>query len=223
MSLFNQVNSRAWMNLTMFHCLLAFSTAAMSQTASYPPGSRAPTNASQRVMPRAQQLFQHSQRAISGQQQQAPEGTAAKNFTGTYRLVVITNRSSQRLNEIENVVAGMERFKQGRAREMLKKKTAPPKELRMTDSGSQVTLGRSGGEITVPTNGQTVTVNGNEGRVALRAGRRDGKLVIVSKTAHATNTTVYDLSADGKILTQQIQIQSDKLPSPIQFTNSFRR
>ena len=223
MSLFNQVKSRTWMNLTMFHCLLAFPPAVMSQTATSPPGSRAPTTASQQVMPRSQQVLQHSQRLVSGQQRKTAEGTAVKNFTGTYRLVVNTNRSSQRVNAIDNAVAGMERFKQGRAREMLKKKTAPPKELRIADSGTQIKLGQSGGEITVPTNGQAVTVKGNEGRVALRAGRRDGKLIVVSKTANATNTTVYDLSADGQILTQQIQIQSDKLPSPIQFTNSFRR
>lgn len=147
----------------------------------------------------------------------------ATNFTGIWRLSANANQPDQRVGAIENAVAGMGRLKQGRARDMLTKMTAPDAELKIADSGSQIQLTRAGRKVTIPTNGQAVTVNGDMGDVTLQAGRRDGKLIVVSKIAGATQTAVYGLSADRQRLTQQIHIQSDKLPTPIQFTNSFAR
>ena len=67
------------------------------------------------------------------------------------------------------------------------------------------------------------SINADQGSVSLRANRRNGKLILESKTASATKTTIYELSADGQTLTQQNKLQSNKLPAPIQFTNSFKR
>lgn len=184
MSVLTPANSKTWMNLTVFFCLLAVQPSVFAQT---------------------------------------PNSDTAKNFTGTWRLDAKANQSRQRLTAIEQATAGMGRFKQGRARKMLKKMTEPANELKIADSGTQIKLVRAGREITVPTNGKAVVANGDKVRVTLQAGRRDGKLTVVSRTANVTRTAVYELSPDGQKLTQQIQLENSKLPNPIRFTNRFKR
>ena len=148
---------------------------------------------------------------------------SSQNLSGTWRLVDDATQSSQRLTSIEDAIADFGRFKQTRVREMLTQKTAPPAKLTIVDSGDEIKIARNGQETTVPTNGQAVTINSPEGRVTLRAGRRDGKLVVESKAANATNTTTFALSSDGRTLNQQVQLQAGALSKTIQFTSSYVR
>ena len=195
---------KPWMgNLALLFCLSAFPTDAFSQTVA------------RQADPAA------SQTGIKNTQTTA--NRESKNFTGKWLLKNSANETNKRLSAIENAVAGMGRFKQGRAREMMKKMTAPTNELKIADLGTQIKITRSGLEVTVPTNGQPVSINADQGSVSLRANRRNGQLILESKTASATKTTIYELSADGQTLTQQNTLQSNKLAAPIQFTNSFKR
>ncbi len=181
-------------HLILFFCLTTFSSTACSQST----------------------LAETKTRVLAN-------GTVVGDLTGIWRLDVGNSQPSERLNAIENAVASMGRFKQERARELLKKMTAPPNELKIIDSGIQIRLARTGFNFTVPTNGQTTTVRRGSDSLVVSAARRDGKLTVVSKTANATNTAVYELSADGQNLTQHVQIQSTKLPSSIRFKHEFTR
>ena len=144
-----------------------------------------------------------------------------ENFSGTWQVIENAKQSSQRMSSIENAIAGFGQFQHERAREMLAKRTAPPAGLTFVDSGTEIKISRSGQEFTVPTNGEAVTVNSTEGRVTMRAVRRDGKLILESKTANATNTAIYQLSPDGKTLTQQVQLKATALSKTIQFSCSY--
>jgi hypothetical protein len=194
---------KPWMNLALLFCLSAFPTDAFSQT----DARQAEAAASQPGIENTTTTANHQ----------------SKDFTGKWQLKNSANETNKRLNAIENAVAGMGRFKQGRAREMIKKMTAPTNELTIADLGTQIKITRSGLEATVPTNGQPVSINAEQGIVSLRATRNNGKLILVSETAGAVKTTIYELSADSQTLTQQNKLQSDKLPAPIEYTNSFKR
>ncbi|MEL7500761.1 MAG: hypothetical protein AAFN77_24420 [Planctomycetota bacterium] len=172
----------------------------------------------------AQALASSSSRAASNQSTNGGlANSSSRNLSGTWRLVSDATQSSQRSTSIENAIAGFGRFKQGRAREMLTQKTAPPAELTIVDSGDEVKIARNGQEFTVPTNGQAVSFKSPEGSVTLRAGRRDGKLVVETKSGNATQTTTFELSSDGETMTQQVQLKASALSKAIQFTSSFVR
>ncbi len=160
---------------------------------------------------------------VSVQVKSGISSNTAKNFTGNWQLVENATQSSQRSTSIENAIADFGRFKQGRARKMLTQKTAPPAKLTIVDSGAEVKIARNSQEITVPTNGQAISINSPEGRATIRAGRRDGKLVVQTKSANAINTTTFELSSDGKTMTQQVQLQASALSKTIQFTSRFVR
>ena len=201
--------SNPWTNLTMLLCVLGWSSLASSQTT--PSSTRTESSARAMGVARGNERTRETESQDPGQ------------FTGTWRLKEMRGQPDQRRNAIERVVASMGRFQQGRAREMLNKTTAPPRELKITDSGNHVRLTRAGLDINMPTNGQQVTFAGENGNVALRAQKRDGKLIVIAKSSNATNTSVYVLSADGRDLMHQVHIQSDKIAAPIRFTNTYTR
>ncbi|MEL7500092.1 MAG: hypothetical protein AAFN77_21000 [Planctomycetota bacterium] len=130
---------------------------------------------------------------------------------------------NQRLTAIETVVSDMSRFKQGRARQKLVQATKPASLLQIIDSSTQVKLTQGKREVTVPTNGQLGTIKGDKISAEVISGKRDGKLIVVTKTANATHTCVYQLSDDGQNLSQQVHIQSSQLSKTIRFTNQFSR
>lgn len=194
---------KPWMNLPLLFCVFAIPTDVFSQT----NARQTKTNASQPGIENT---------AITSNRE-------SKDFTGKWSLNNSAKETNKRLNAIESVVAGMGRFKQGRAREMIKTMTAPANELKIDDLGTQIKITRSGLEATVPTDGQTVSIKTDQGSVSLRATRSNGKLILESKTDSAVRTTTYELADDGQTLTQQNKLQSDKIPGPIEFTNSFKR
>ena len=58
---------------------------------------------------------------------------------------------------------------------------------------------------------------------SIQVTKRDGKLIVVSSMANATKTTTYELSADGRQLQQTVDMSGGRLPTPIQFTNTYIR
>ena len=200
--------ANAWKLVVLAGVMLMFPMPASSQISDFAP--HASPSSSQPPL-------------VSSQVKPGVAINPAKNFSGKWQLIKNANQSRQRMSSIENAIAGFGRFKQGRAREMLTQKTAPPAKLTIIDSGAEIKIARNGQEFTVPTNGQAVSINSPEGRVTLRAGRRDRKLVVETKSANATNTTTFELSSDGKTMTQTVQLQASALSKTIQFTISFVR
>lgn len=159
----------------------------------------------------------------NSQQMQSTAGVSNKNFTGIWQLNESTTLKNQRSRAIKNATASLGRFKRSRALEVMQKMTAPPRELKIVDDGNQVQISRAGGEAVVGIDGRPVTIDSPRGKATLRATKRDGRLIVESKLANATTTVVYQLSDDGNTLNQQIEIVANKLPTPVRFTNSYRR
>lgn len=146
-----------------------------------------------------------------------------KDFTGTWKLQETAAQTNQRIKAIENATASFSRFMRGRARDAMNKKTAPPKELKMVDAGSQLKISKSGREFVVGTDGKPAAVVFDGKNATMQAGKREGKLIVVVRMNEMTKTTICELSVDGQTLKQQTEISSTKLATPIRFTNYFRR
>ena len=101
--------------------------------------------------------------------------------------------------------------------------TSPENQMQIVDSGNQIKMTRMGREVTIALNGQPVAVNLGQRSASMQATKRDGKLIVVSSMANATKTTTYELSADGRQLKQTVDMSGGRLPTPIQYTNTYIR
>ena len=148
---------------------------------------------------------------------------APKNYSGTWRLSLSAAQQQQRQAAIDRAVSGFGRFHQGKARQVMDRMTSPENQLRIVDSGNQIEMTRMGREVTIALNGQPVAVNLGQGNASIQAVKRDGKLIVVSSMANATKTTTYELSADGRQLQQTVHMSGGRLPTPIQYVNTYTR
>ena len=98
--------------------------------------------------------------------------------------------------------------------------TLPENQMQIVDSGNQIKMTRMGREVTIA---QPVAVNLGQRSASMQATKRDGKLIVVSSMANATKTTTYELSADGRQLKQTVDMSGGRLPTPIQYTNTYIR
>ena len=149
--------------------------------------------------------------------------SAPKNYSGTWRLSLSAEQQRQRQAAIENAVSRFGRFQQGKVRQVMDRMTSPENQLRIVDSGNQIKMTRMGREVTIALNGQPVAVNLGQRSASMQAVKRDGKLIVVSSMANATKTTTYELSADGRQLKQTVDMSGGRLPTPIQYTNTYIR
>ena len=149
--------------------------------------------------------------------------SAQKNYSGTWRLSLSAEQQQQRQAAIESAVSRFGRFQQGKARQVMDRMTSPENQLRIVDSGNQIKMTRMGREVTIALNGQPVAVNLGQQNASMQAVKRDGKLIVVASMANATKTTTYELSADGRQLQQTVDMSGGRLPTPIQFTNTYIR
>ena len=149
--------------------------------------------------------------------------SAPKNYSGTWRLSLSAEQQRQRQAAIESAVSRFGRFQQGKARQVMDRMTSPENQLRIVDSGNQIIMTRMGREVTIALNGQPVAVNLGQRNASMQAVKRGGKLIVVSSMANATKTTSYELSADGRQLKQTVDMSGGRLPTPIQYTNTYIR
>ena len=146
-----------------------------------------------------------------------------KNYSGTWRLSLSAGQQQQRKAAIESAVSTLGRFQQGKARQIMDRMTSPENQMQIVDSGNQIKMTRMGHEVTIALNGQPVAVNLGQRSASMQAVKRDGKLIVVSSMANATKTTTYELSADGRQLKQTVDMSGGRLPTPIQYTNTYIR
>ena len=149
--------------------------------------------------------------------------SAPKNYSGTWRLSLSAGQQQQRQAAIESAVSRFGRIQQGKARQAMDRMTSPEKQMQIVDSGNQIKMTRMGREVTIALNGQPVAVNLGQQNASMQAVKRDGKLIVVASMANATKTTTYELSADGRQLQQTVDMSGGRLPTPIQFTNTYIR
>jgi hypothetical protein len=101
--------------------------------------------------------------------------------------------------------------------------TSPENQIRIIDSGNQIKMTRMGREFTIALDGRPVAVNLGPQRATMQAVKSDGKLIVVSSMANATKTTTYEVSADGRQLKQVVNMSGGRLPTPIQYSNTYMR
>ena len=80
-----------------------------------------------------------------------------------------------------------------------------------------------GRAVTIALNGQPAAVNLGQQNASMQAVKRGGKLIVVSSMANATKTTTFELSADGRQLQQTVHMSGGRLPTPIQYVNTYTR
>ncbi len=224
MQVLNDVYVKSWMILVGVVSLAVAPGSAFSQSSSSPTktnnvGTATPESTVSRSS--YQQAVGVSQRLALKEQPAAQ--AAAKNFTGKWRSKETANEKNQRMRSIENATAILSMFIRGKAREKMNKMTVPATELKIEDIGSQIKFSHAGQEFVVGTNGQSVTIKTPKGAATVRAGKRNGKLIVLLKTAEVSKTTVYELSADEQSLKQHTEITSNKLATPVRFTTNFQR
>lgn len=202
----NNVNTKSGIRATVLFCTLSFPSTLLAQS-SVPVGSTIQNSGTQNATVTRQTNLANVQ---------------SPSFSGVWRLNLSTGQRQERQAAIEGAISRLGRFK-GRARQVVDRMTSPENQLKITDSGSQIKITREGREFTIALNGQPVAINLGQRNASMRAVKRDGKLIIVSSMANATQTATYELSADGKYMKQTVDMSGGRLPTPIRYTNTYVR
>ena len=111
----------------------------------------------------------------------------------------------------------------GRAREHLREATQPWKELTLTIEGDQLTFSSNDRSIKMTIGGPSTQVSGERGVGTMQAQYKDGKLFMTAVGEAGTRTTVFHLAEDGKRLTLEVSLASQKLVKPIRYRETYVR
>ena len=144
-------------------------------------------------------------------------------FTGDWVLKKDAQEQTQRFDAIERGIKDINGLIRGRARKMLREKTAPASNINITDKGERVTIARQKIKLTLPTDGSASRMQTENGTATVRAQRKNGALVVVSQTSKGVQTTTYRLSEDRKSLTLDVSISSEKMKTPIRFRATYQQ
>ncbi len=229
----SNINSKNWIRASVLLCVLLFPSTLLSQSsATITPtvhnGVTQSTVVTQGPAYPQVQVYSHPQAYPQLATQQAVVAnsvgsSAPKDYSGTWRLSRSAEQQRHRQVAIENAVSRFGRFQQRKVRQVMDRMTSPENQLRIVDSGNQIKMTRMGRVVTIALNGRPVAVNIGQRNASMRAVKRDGKLIVVSSMAIATKATTYELSADGRQLKQIVNMSGGRLPTPIQYTNTYIR
>ena len=90
--------------------------------------------------------------------------------------------------------------------------------------GGEITTVLEGRPITSPADGRTIQWRREDGEVlAVSTAIRNGTLVQTFVAEDGSRENVYSVSGDGRILTLQVTIRSDRLPAPIVYQLVYDR
>jgi hypothetical protein len=152
---------------------------------------------------------------------QAGKAAQGATLTGTWYHAENATEREQRYNAINQATENMNALARGRAREMLREKTAPLRNFTLTDEGDQVTLSMRGRRVTFTTDGSPTRATGERGAGTIQSLRQKGQLVVTIRGKTGTQTTAYHLSDDKKRLTLDISITGGKLPKPVRYQVTY--
>jgi hypothetical protein len=144
-------------------------------------------------------------------------------LTGTWRHEASKTEATEREEAIDNATLEMGFLIRGRAREHLREATQPWKVLTLTVVNDQLSLSSNGRSIKITIDGPPTQVSGERGAGTTRARYEDGKLVMVAQTEAGTRTTVFHPSDDGKHLTLEVSLASQKLGKPLCYRETYVR
>lgn len=140
-------------------------------------------------------------------------------LTGTWRHQGGDAERERRENAIDRATESMGMFTQGPARGRLREATTPARELRFTENGDRVTLRSGDRDVTLTVGGPAV--RGDRGTIQAR--RQGGRLVVVARGENGARRTTYRLSEDGRRLTLDVHMTSDRLSEAVRYRVTYVR
>lgn len=144
-------------------------------------------------------------------------------LTGVWTYSRDAKEEAKRYEAIDRATNDMNRLVRGRVREMLREKTSPVSEIRLTDGEDRITMSGRNRRVTFATDGSSNRVQGESGTATVRAERKNGQLVVTSQATKGVQTTVYSVSEDGTSLILDVSISGGKLPQPIRYRATYQR
>ena len=145
-------------------------------------------------------------------------------LTGVWTHSRDAKEQTGRYGAIDQATNKMISLMRGRAREMLRAKTAPQSTIQITDEGDRVTFSGKKRRVTFKTDGTPTRVDGERGTATARAKRQNGKLILTSQgNDGGVQTTVHELSEDGTRLVLDVSITAKMLKSPIRYKTTYHR
>ncbi len=142
---------------------------------------------------------------------------------GTWRHEAGKTEAAERDEAIDNATQGMGFLMRGRAREHLHEATRPWRELTLTKENDQLTFSSNGLSMKMTIDGPATRVSGERGAGTTQARYKDGKLVIIAQSEAGTRTTVFHPSSDGRRLTLEVSLASQKLGKTIRYRETYVR
>jgi hypothetical protein len=153
----------------------------------------------------------------------SPSAAEDASLTGTWRHEASKAEATQRDEAIANATLNMGFLMRGRALEQLREATQPWKVLTLTIENDQLNLSANGRSTKITIDGPPTQVSGERGTGTTQARYEDGKLVMVAQTGAGTRTTVFHPSDDGKRLTLEVSLASQKLGKPLRYRETYIR
>lgn len=153
----------------------------------------------------------------------SPSAAEDATLTGTWRHEARKSEATERDEAIDNAALDIGFLMRGRAREHLREATQPWKVLTLTVENDQLNLSSNGRSIKITIDGPPTQVSGERGAGTTQARYEDGKLVVVAQTEAGTRTTVFHPDDDGKRLTLEVSLASQKLGKPLRYRETYVR
>jgi len=145
-------------------------------------------------------------------------------LTGVWECSRDANEQAQRYRAIDQVTNNMNRLIRGRAREMLRAKTAPQSTIQITDAGDRVTFSGKKHRVTFKTDGTPTRVVSERGTATARAQREKEKLILTGRGKDGgVQTTIHSLSEDGTRLVLDVSITAKMFTIPIRYKSTYHR
>jgi hypothetical protein len=142
-------------------------------------------------------------------------------WTGHWRAAETEDEKKQRLQAIDEVTEDMGRFKRGKARGRLKKRTTPSPVLMIEIKDSILTIGSEDHKLKFELGGSPIEISGDDGKSQVSAHIEGELLIVVAKTDKGERTTTYRASDAG--LSLEVTITGDKLDSPLKYVTTYTR
>ncbi len=144
-------------------------------------------------------------------------------FTGTWRHLRGEAEQARRNEAIDRATKDMGFVVRGRAREAIRKATAPAPELTISDQGDRVTVVMGGRRVTLTTDGSPTTMSGPRGAGIVSARRQPGQLILTVRGKSGTQTTSYHLADGGRRLILDVRMTSQTLTKPLAYQVTYVR
>lgn len=151
------------------------------------------------------------------------QGDAHANLQGTF----VNEAQSQDAirTAVDAAVARMNFVTRPIARSRLKKTNAPHRRVEIVRTEQEISVAFDGNKpVRMPADGRTVKWTRDDGETFDVSATWSGdRLVQTFKAEDGQRTNTFNLGADAKALTVQVEVTSPQLPAPVRYSLSFAR